>query len=227
MPTLATARLILRGVTEADASAIQKNFDDYEIIRHLATIVPWPYPPDGARNFLAMILPAQGKDRWVWGLFLQHAPEELIGIVDLRRGERENRGFWLARRFWGQGLMTEATEAVTECAFTALGFETLTLTNALGNTRSRRVKETAGAVWLRTEPARFVDPAYTEREVWMLSKAAWMARRAGASRPRLSNLLSRYESGAGIPFRPEEQKADSQAANADHFGEHVESGNGV
>ncbi|MDD2705215.1 MAG: GNAT family N-acetyltransferase, partial [Acidocella sp.] len=86
-------------------------------------------------------------------------------------------GFWLARRYWGQGLMTEATEAITDCAFTTLGFETLTLTNALGNTRSRRVKEIAGAMLLRTEPARFVDPAYTEQEVWMLSKAAWVARR--------------------------------------------------
>jgi RimJ/RimL family protein N-acetyltransferase len=176
VPRLETARLILRGVTAADASDIQKHINDYEIIRHLATIVPWPYPPDGARAFIATVLPMQGENRWVWGLFLKSAPEALIGIVDLRRGKGENRGFWLARRYWGQGLMTEATEAITDCAFATLGFETLTLTNALGNTRSRRVKEIAGAVLLRTEPASFVDPAYTEQEVWTLNKTTWAAR---------------------------------------------------
>jgi ribosomal-protein-alanine N-acetyltransferase len=137
---LTTARLMLRGVTMVDAPAIQKNFDDYEVIRHLAARVPWPYPEDGARQFLQTVLPVQGQGRWVWAIFLQTAPAEAIGIIDLRRGDGESRGFWLARRLWGQGLMTEAADAVTDYAFDALGFERLMLSNALGNTRSRRIK---------------------------------------------------------------------------------------
>ncbi len=174
---LTTARLILRGVTLADAPAIQRNFDDYEIIRYLAAVVPWPYPPDGAHNFLNVVLASQGDTRWVWALFLKDAPEEAAGIVDLRHGEGENRGFWLARRLWGQGLMTEACDAVTDYAFTALGFEKLTLCNAAGNTRSRRIKEKAGATFLHVEPASFVDPALTTHEVWELNRATWAARR--------------------------------------------------
>jgi RimJ/RimL family protein N-acetyltransferase len=173
---MTTARLLLRGVTPADAPAIQRNFADYEIIRHLAAIVPWPYPPHGAADFLDMVLPLQGQNRWVWALFLKHEPEEAIGIVDLRQGERENRGFWLARRFWGQGLMTEACDAVTDYAFSSLGFERLVLCNAVGNTRSRRIKEKAGATLLYVEPASFVDPALTQHEVWELSRTAWTAR---------------------------------------------------
>jgi RimJ/RimL family protein N-acetyltransferase len=72
--------------------------------------------------------------------------------------------------------MTEATDAVTDYAFDVLGFETLILSNALGNVRSRRVKEKAGAVLLRTEPATFVNPDYTAREVWELTKTAWRGR---------------------------------------------------
>ena len=174
---LTRARLHLRGVTPADAPAIQKNFDDYEIIRHLAAVVPWPFPAEGARDFIETLLPVQGRNRWIWGLFLKTAPEEMIGNVDLRRGEGENRGFWLARRFWGQGLMTEACDAVTDYAFSALGFETLTLCNAAGNIRSRRIKEKAGATFLRVEPASFVDPALTMHEVWELRRTAWAARR--------------------------------------------------
>lgn len=166
---LSTARLILRGVTMADAPAIQNHFADYEIIRHLAAIVPWPYPASGVRDFVRGVLPVQGKTRWVWALFLKSAPDEAIGIVDLRRGEGENRGFWLARHLWGQGLMPEACDAVTAYAFGPLGFSRLILCNAVGNERSRRIKEKAGAVFLRVEPARFVDPTVTMHEVWELT----------------------------------------------------------
>lgn len=175
---LTTARLHLRGVTMADAPAMQKNFADYEIIRHLTARVPWPYPPDGARAFLQSLLPVQGQDHWVWALFLNDAPDEAIGIVDLWRGDVDNRGFWLARRLWGQGLMTEATDAVTDYAFDVLGFERLVLCNAVGNARSRRIKEKAGATFLRVEPAHFVDPVFTEHEVWELRRTAWAARRS-------------------------------------------------
>lgn len=173
---LETARLRLRGVRREDAPAIQRYFNDYEIIRYLNTRVPWPYPEDGAEIFLRSVLAVQGQDRWVWAVTLRDGPDEAVGIVDLRRGEGESRGFWLARHLWGQGLITEAAEAVTAYAFTALGFERLLLTNALGNTRSRRVKEKAGATLLRVEPALFVDPALTEHEVWELTREAWAAR---------------------------------------------------
>lgn len=169
---LDTARLTLRGVTMADAPAIQRYFADYEIIRQLAPIVPWPYPAGGARDFVRGVLPVQGKTRWVWALFLKSAPQEAVGIVDLRRGEGENRGFWLARHLWGQGLMSEACDAVTNYAFGPLGFSRLILCNAVGNERSRRIKEKAGAIFLRVEPAQFVDPALTMHEVWELRPGA-------------------------------------------------------
>ena len=70
--------------------------------------------------------------------------------------------------------MTEAVEPVTTYAFVELGFEALVLANALGNVRSRRVKEKAGARFLRVEPAKYVDPQFTEQEIWVLEKSAWL-----------------------------------------------------
>jgi hypothetical protein len=60
---LETTQLWLRGVTVAEAPAIQKNFADYEIIAPLAGSVPWPFPPDGARDSVNSIMPAQGLGR--------------------------------------------------------------------------------------------------------------------------------------------------------------------
>ncbi len=76
---------------------------DYEIIRFLSAKVPWPYPDNGVEDFfLNEILPNQGETRWVWGIFLKEAPNELIGAVDLwQHASPENRGFWLGKKFWG------------------------------------------------------------------------------------------------------------------------------
>jgi RimJ/RimL family protein N-acetyltransferase len=175
---LETERLILRDVRLADPAAYTKNFAVYDIVRHLAAAIPWPYPQTGFADFIAgRIEPEQGKTCWCWALYLKTDPAEPIGNIDLRWGDnKENRGFWLARQYWGHGYMTEATDAVTDYAFDVLGFERLIVSNAVGNTRSRRIKEKAGALWLRNEPFKFVDPALVEREVWELTKAAWKNR---------------------------------------------------
>jgi len=175
LPTFTTKRLILTELAQDDIPSYKKYFVNYEIIKHLASTVPWPYPSDGVEWFVnTQILPNQGIDRWVWGIHLKAKPTELIGVVDLwRDGKPENRGFWLGEPFWNQGIMTEAVAPVTEYAFTKLGFEKLVFSNAKGNLKSRRVKEKAGAVYIRTEPASFVDPSYTEHEIWKLTKREW------------------------------------------------------
>jgi RimJ/RimL family protein N-acetyltransferase len=71
--------------------------------------------------------------------------------------------------------MTEAVLPITDYAFDSLGFERLFFSNAVGNQRSRRVKEKTGARFLRTEPANFVNPIYAGREVWELTKDEWRA----------------------------------------------------
>ncbi len=121
-----------------------------------------------------LVLPRQGVDRWCFGIFLKTNPDELIGCVDLwREPVPENRGFWLGKEHWGNGYMTEAVAPITEYAFTKLGFEKLYFTNAVGNQASRRVKEKSGATYLETRAAKFVDPKFTQTELWELTKENW------------------------------------------------------
>src|ERR1700751_2994294 len=97
LPVFATERLILREVTEADATAYEKNFVDYEIISQLASVVPWPYPAGGVLDFIRnQIVPRQGNDRWVGCILRKEHPSEVIGLVDLwRAGTNENIDFGL------------------------------------------------------------------------------------------------------------------------------------
>lgn len=173
---LQTQRLLLTPLRLEDAPSYARHFVDYEVIRHLSALVPWPYPENGVVEFFKnVLLPPQGVDRWTWTIRLKTNPDEVIGCVDLwREGRPENRGFWLGKKFWGQGYMTEAVEPIMDYAFNSLGFETLTFANAVGNDRSRRIKEKTGAKLIAIKSAAFVDPQYTEHEIWELSKAAWI-----------------------------------------------------
>jgi len=174
------SRILLRPITTHDIPAYEKHFIDYEVIRYLADTIPWPYPAHGVKDWMdSHILPLQGKNRWIWGLFLFEDISTLIGGIELwRPGSPENRGFWLGRSYWGRGLMTEAANLVTDYAFDQLEFETLVFSNAKGNRRSARIKEKTGARFIRCEPAGFVDPNYTEREIWELTKLEWSKHKA-------------------------------------------------
>ena len=140
-PTLKTPRLLLRPLELANAGQIQEIFPHWEIVRYLATQVPWPYPPDGARTYIRDIaLPAiQRGETWQWTLRLKTAPAQIIGCIDLRTKENDNRGFWLGVPWQGQGLMIEACEAVTAFWFETLKFPMLRAPKAIQNTASRRI----------------------------------------------------------------------------------------
>ncbi len=179
VPQFETKRLLLKAVEQKHLASYAKHFVTYEVIRYLSDSVPWPYPANGVESFFLDLQKAEKDSEWMWGLFLKENPDDMVGCVHLwREGKPENRGFWLGKKFWGQGLMTEAVAPVVEHAFTNLGFEELIFSNAKGNVGSRRIKEKTGCTLLRTEPASFVDPTLSEREVWQLTKADWVKLRA-------------------------------------------------
>lgn len=176
LPEFETDRLYLRGVLLEDAESYEKNFANYEVIQHLSHQVPWPYPKGSVRGFLEdLILPEQGIKRWLWVIFEKDKLDEVIGCVDLwRDGHPEHRGFWLAEQCWGKGYMTEAVNPVIDYAFSELGFEKMVFANAVGNARSRRIKEKTGATFIENRPAKFVNPDYKEHEIWELTKNNWL-----------------------------------------------------
>ena len=105
---------------------------------------------------------------------------EVLGWIGFGDPSEEHRawgdidfGYGLAKRYWGNGYMTEAVAPITDYAFEVLGFDTLIFKNAVGNRRSRRVKEKTGARLLGTTNARYVDPGLSASELWELTPSAW------------------------------------------------------
>lgn len=176
MPPLETARLLLRPLELADADQIQVLFPHWEIVRRLGKLVPWPYPPNGAYQFLFDIaLPAMERgDAWHWTLRLRTAPRDLIGMITLRRGEK-NRGFWIGLPWQGQGLMSEAAHAATDYWFGPLGFERMRVPKAIGNIASRRISEKQGMRVVGVTERDFVE-GRLPAEIWEITAEEWRAR---------------------------------------------------
>lgn len=179
VPTLETPRLILRPLELGDAEQTQRLFPHWEIVQFLASVVPWPFPADGAHTYYRDVaLPAMARgDAWHWSLRLKKAPAQIIGAVDLRRKAESNRGFWLALRWHGQGLMTEAADATTAFWFDALGFPELRVTKAIANTASRRISERSGMRVVATIEQDYVGGRFPT-EVWAITAEEWRRQRA-------------------------------------------------
>jgi len=177
-PALETRRLVLRPLELSDAEMIQRLFPQWEVVRYLADRVPWPYPPDGAERFIREIaLPAiERGEQWHWTLRLKTEPDSLIGAINLRSGQDENRGFWIAPPWQGMGLMSEAVEAVTNYWFDALGFPLLRAPKAVANEASRRISLRQGMRVVAVEDRSYVG-GHLPSEIWEISSEEWCARR--------------------------------------------------
>lgn len=177
-PILKTPRLLLCPLSLADAEQIQEIFPHWDIVRNLASQVPWPYPPDGARTFIREIaLPSmECGATWQWTLRRKPEPARIIGCIDLRTKENENRGFWIGLPWQGQGLMSEACDAVTEFWFETLKFPVLRSPKAIHNAASRRISEKQGMRMIGVEERDYVSGRFPS-ELWEITAEEWRARR--------------------------------------------------
>lgn len=177
-PPLETPRLLLRPLALVDAPQIQILFPHWEIVRYLAAVVPWPYPPGGAYRYIHhLALPAVERgEAWHWTLRRKSDPENLIGCISLMRREDDNRGFWLALPWQGQGLMTEACEAAMDYWFDVLGFPLMRVCKDATNAASRRISEKNGMRLVATVERDYVSGRLPS-EIWEINSEEWRARR--------------------------------------------------
>ncbi|MGA3373277.1 MAG: GNAT family N-acetyltransferase [Terracidiphilus sp.] len=174
-----TERLILRPLELTDAPRIQELFPHWEIVRYLQSRVPWPYPPDGAEFYCQEIaLPQMERgEAWHWTIRLRSAPSEMIGFLSLIKGEQDNRGFWLAPPWQGQGLMSEACAWANDFWFETLGFLVLRVAKAAANKASRRISERQGMRLVGVAEKDYVSGRLPS-EVWEITAEEWRAWKA-------------------------------------------------
>ena len=172
-----TVRLRLRPIGLQDVEAVLSYATDPEWARYLP--VPQPYLREHAEQFVASQVLLDRERHPAWAI-------EHMGVV--RGGinirfDFANRvgelGYSIARSHWGQGLTTEAAQAVLDTAFVA--YSDLKRIRAMAdakNTGSLRVMEKIGMMHEGTLRQNRITRGESIDEVWCgILRSEWEARR--------------------------------------------------
>ena len=110
-----TERLLLRPLERGDAAALTRLVNDYSVAGNLAR-VPFPYREGLAEEWIASSNAqiAQGE---AWHLAITR-DDILVGCVGLtpKKDALPELGYWVGRKFWGQGIAREAAAALLDWA---------------------------------------------------------------------------------------------------------------
>jgi len=152
--TIETNRLILRKHELADADDIFRNWaNDPEVSRF------WSWEPhkniDQTKSLLAGWIEDYGKiDTYHWIIELKEI-SQTIGYIYLNEFDDTDASasvhFALSRKFWGQGIMTEACKAVFDFAFSALRIKKINSRHHVANPASGAVMQKCGMRHMKTE----------------------------------------------------------------------------
>jgi [ribosomal protein S5]-alanine N-acetyltransferase len=177
-PTLETARLLLLPVRLEDAAQVQPLFAQWEVVKYLNAIVPWPFPADGVEAFYReRALPAVERgEEWHWTLRLKDEPVRIIGAISLHLNREIHRGFWIAPEWRRRGLMTEAVAEATRFWFEDLGQPFLRVKKAVENAASRAISVHEGMRCVAITEDDYVCGRLST-EVWEMDAAEWRQRR--------------------------------------------------
>ena len=129
LPEIVTARLRLRAPNARDAAPLVKAINDYEVSKWLA-VVPYPYDLADATWFISEVSKGHFTAWHIW------LGEQLVGCIGVEDG---SLGYWLAREFWGQGIATEAAQAIVDHYFAESGAEQMVSSYFVGNEGSCNV----------------------------------------------------------------------------------------
>ena len=148
MPILETDRLILRKLTMRDAQDIYSYSRDPVVAKH----VLWDahtsiYDTRGYLRF--MLRKYRMGEPASWGIEWK-ATRQVIGTVGFMWIQHENAsaevGYSLSRKFWNQGIMTEALAEIIRYGFTSLNLNRIEAQHETDNPASGAVMRKCGMV---------------------------------------------------------------------------------
>lgn len=146
IPELKTDRLILRKVLLTDANDIYEYASDPGICRYLNWL-PHSCIEDSRDYIYQVIQRYMDGEPGTWGIELS-SENKLIGTISFIYWDEINRvaetGFALSRKYWNQGIMTEALWKILSFGFTRMNLNRIEARTMMDNTASQRVLTKVG-----------------------------------------------------------------------------------
>ncbi len=113
-------RIILRNLVKADAESVCKHANDKKVFRY--TTLPYPYTKKDALEFIPIVQKGlREQSSYELGVTLSEN-DEVIGMIGLKNIDRGNKlsaeiGYWLGKKYWRQGMISEAANLILDFAF--------------------------------------------------------------------------------------------------------------
>lgn len=147
---IGTRRLVLRPLRDGDAAAIFASFNDWDVVRFLSS-PPWPYARADAESFVRLMLDPAADAEIAFAVTLNNRLIGSVGVRErpashLQEGAGPNIGYWLGRKYWGHGYMTEAVRALIGHVFALSRAEAIYSGAFADNLASLRVQEKVGFI---------------------------------------------------------------------------------
>jgi 8-oxo-dGTP diphosphatase len=158
--SLKTERLALRPYAQEDAAELHRLLNDFEVCRMLAA-VPFPYDRTHAQKWITSARSELTRGR-AYHLVIagtEGEREMIVGGVGLRlnhAGRPGDLGYWVARRYWGHGVATEAVGRLVRWAFANLEIDRIEADVATDNGASIAVLRRIGFRQVATGTRKFL-----------------------------------------------------------------------
>jgi len=141
-----TKKFILRPFKQTDVKNIAKYIHDKTIYKNTLHI-PYPYKLKDAKEWLAKTIPQYRKKKPRNFHLVIEIKGEIVGCVSLMEiqgGHKAELGYWLARKHWKKGIMSEAVKEMSEYGFKVFQLKRIYAYVFLHNKASQRVLKKNG-----------------------------------------------------------------------------------
>jgi [ribosomal protein S5]-alanine N-acetyltransferase len=146
LPSLKTARLLLRPFRLTDADDVQRLAGDRDIASTTASI-PHPYDDGIAEQWIATHQRHFAQGTWLDLAITLDPAGALVGAIGLRfepEHDRAELGYWIGKPYWGRGYATEAARALVQYGFETLGLHRIYARHFTRNPASGNVLQKIG-----------------------------------------------------------------------------------
>lgn len=134
---------------DEDTKALVKWLNDKDIYKR-TLIIPYPYSEQDAKDFIKYARMKNNKFGREMEWAIRKSDGELIGVIGLR-GSESNRykdeiGYWLAKDYWGKGIMKRTLKTITNIATEQYGLVRIEAPIFSFNLHSQKVAEKCGYI---------------------------------------------------------------------------------
>ncbi len=162
-----------------DIDSLVPQANNYNIAKNLTDGFPHPYTRENGLKFIEMT--TKDDPIHIFAIEIAGVASGGIGIhpqTDIHRRNAE-LGYWLAEKYWGQGIITRAIAQMVDFAFRTYDIDRVFARPFGSNLASQRVLEKAGfRLGGRFEKTLYKNGSYEDELIYAVRRGDW----AGHSR---------------------------------------------